>query len=467
MKRKLFFFSLIFTTLLTAGFGCNPSFTNQKAQEAMQPITLNYWRVYDGSDDFKDIIANYQKIHPFVKINYRELTYDEYQNALLNAFAEDKGPDIFSIHNTWVRKYKDLIKPLPETITMAYPVTQGTLKKVVVPVLKTTKSLLPQDVANNFVDAVYGDVVIPDSKTQKNLIYGLPLSIDTLVMYYNKDLFNNAGIAQPPAYWNDEFQQDVKKLTEQDTKGQIVQSGVSLGGTTNVERPEDVLSVLMMQDGAQMMDNTGAVVFDNIPNGFQEQNSSPGADALRFYTDFANPAKEVYSWNSTLDPSLQMFTEGKLAMTFGYSYDLPTIRSEAPKLNFGIANLPQIENNPQVNFANYWVETVSSKSQHANEAWDFVQFETSAEQAKLYLGKAKKPTALRSLIDWQSSDPDLGPFVSEVLTAKSWYHGNDPDAADKIMNDMIDQVNSGQGKIEDILRLSAMKVQQTVNESNY
>jgi len=120
MNKKLFILSLLFIFLLTSGFGCK--LVDQKTQEAMKPVTLNYWRVYDSQDAFDEIIANYKKLHPFITINYRKLRYSEYESELLNALAEDRGPDIFSLHNTWIKKYQNKIAPLPAAITMAYPV---------------------------------------------------------------------------------------------------------------------------------------------------------------------------------------------------------------------------------------------------------------------------------------------------------------------------------------------------------
>jgi len=466
MKTKIITLSLLFIFLLTSGFGCK--LVDQKTQEAMKPITLNYWRVWDGPDAFEEIFSAYKALHPFITINYRKLRYDEYENELLNALAEDRGPDIFSIHNTWLKKYKNKITPLPPTTTLAYPITQGTIKKEVIPQLRTTKSLNAKDIKNNFVNIVYRDVagLIFNEATKKyeEKIYGLPLFVDTLAMYYNKDLFNNAGLAQSPAYWNNEFQQAVKKTTKQDTKGEIIQSGAGLGGSNNIERYSDILSVLMMQNGSVMADDdSGQVLFNKIPPSFKDQSYNPGLEALRFYTDFANPAKEVYSWNKNLDDSLNLFAQGKLAIMFGYSYHLATIRAQAPKLNFAITKLPQIEGNTPVNFANYWVETVSSKSQHLNEAWDFIQFATKAEQAKTYLDKAKRPTALRALINEQIDDDDMGVFAEQVLTAKSWYHGADSAAAEKMFAEMIDAAVLGQDKIETLINLAASKVQQTMN----
>jgi len=465
MKRKLIILPLIFSFLLTSGFGCK--LVDQTTQNAMKPIALTYWRVYDGPDDFQEIIDNYKALHPFITINYRKLRYDEYEKELINALAEDRGPDIFSIQNTWIKKYQNKIIPMPATITMAYPVTKGTLKKEVIPELRTTRSLSLNDIKNNFVDAVYQDVVISTmaekEKTYQDKVYGLPLSVDTLAMYYNKDLFNNAGVALPPAYWSSEFQQAVKKMTKQDTKGEIIQSGVALGGSNNIERYSDILSTLMMQNGAVMVNDNGETTFNRIPANFRDQKYSPGLEALRFYTDFANPAKEVYAWNKNLDNSLGMFTQGKLAIMFGYAYHLAAIKAQAPKLNFGIAKLPQIQGNPPINFANYWIETVSNKSKYPAESWDFVQFATKADQAKTYLTKVKKPTALRSLINDQIQDLDIGVFADQVLTAKSWYRGADSIAAEKIFADMIDAAILGQDQIEKIINLSADKINQTLN----
>ncbi len=466
MKKKLFILSLLFTFILTSGFGCK--LVDKTTQEAMIPVTLEYWRVWDGPDAFAEIIANYKAIHPFVTINYRKLRYEEYEQELLDALAEDRGPDIFALHNTWIRKYQSKIEPMPTSITMAYPITKGTLKKEVVPEMQTTKSITLKEIKNNFVDVVYDDCVIKEfdqeAEKTKEQVWGLPLAVDTLATFYNKDLLNNAGIAEPPKYWNSQFQQNIKKLTKQNTSGQIIQSGAGLGGSTNIERYSDILSILMMQNGATMTDDAGNVTFDKIPENFKAQKYNPGIEALRFYTDFSSPSKEVYCWNNKMENSLNLFAQGKLAIAFGYSYHLPTIKAQAQKLNFGIAKLPQIEGNPQsINFANYWVESVSNKSKNTDVAWDFIQFATKAEQAKKYLSVVKKPTALRSLIEGQIDDMDIGIFAEQVLTADSWYCGKDYNAAEKIIADMIDSVIAGQDKIENIISLGAKKIQQTIN----
>jgi len=216
--KKLIPIFLLSVLILTSGFGCSKNIVSKETKKAMEPVTLSYWRVWDGPDAFDEIIASYKQLHPNVNINYRKLRYDEYEKELLNALAEDRGPDIFSIHNTWVKRYESKITPMPASITMAYPVVKGTIKKETITEVRTTKSITLKEIKNNFVDVVYDDVVMKtmDEKEKKlnELVYGLPLSVDTLAMFYNKDLLNNAGIAQPALFWNKDFQQDVKKLTK-------------------------------------------------------------------------------------------------------------------------------------------------------------------------------------------------------------------------------------------------------------
>ncbi len=458
MSKKLTILFLLAAFLMTSGFGCKTA--SQQVQNAIKPITLVYWRVYDDQDAFQDIITKYKALHPFITIEYHKLRYDEYENALVNALAEDRGPDIFSLPNTAIAKYQTKLAPMPDTITMAYPVVQGTVQKTVVTEMRTTNSLTLKGLKDNFVDVVSHDVILNDGK-----IYGLPLSVDTLALYYNKDLLNNAGISQPPTYWNKEFIQDIKKLTLQDPKKGIVISGIALGGSSNINRFSDILSVLMMQNGADMMEN-GQILFSVPPAFAKNTDYNPGLEALRFYSEFADPTKESYSWGNNLANSLDMFISGNLAMMLSYSYDLPTIKARAPKLNFSIAPLPQIEGNPptNVNFANYWIEVVSKKSQHINEAWDFIQFATQQEQAKSYLDKTKRPTALRSLVDGQKNNNEIGVFAGEVLTAKSWYTGKNETAAEDAFKEMIDTVIGNPNvKLKDVIDNGAAKVQQTVN----
>lgn len=462
MKFKIVAIFLVLSFLLAGGPGCEISTGGGATTE---PVTLEYWRVYDDSDAFEEIIASYNALHPFVTINYKKLTPEEYETELIDALAEDRGPDVFSIQSTWIKDYQKKIAPMPEKTRMVYPIVKGTVKKETVNEVRETRSLTLKELREKFADTVYDDVVleIKDDKGESlgQKIYGLPLALDTMAMYYNKDLLNNAGIIEAPKYWDKSFQQAVKKLTKQNNKGKIIQSGAALGGSKNIERASDILVLLMMQNGAIMEDDNGRVMFQNIP---EKLNHNPGIGALEFYSDFSDPGKEVYCWNEAMTGSLDAFTQGSLAIMFGYAYHLPIIKARAPKLNFGIAKMPQIEENPIINNPNYWVETVSAKSKHQEVAWDFVQYMSKAENVKKYLKKTSKPTALKALVEEQMSDLDVGVFAEQVITAKSWYHGSDVKEAEAAITEMIDLAIKREIDTEDILKQGASKVQQTIEK---
>ncbi len=448
-------------TLILTGFGCGSS----TPAAATRPITLKYWRTFDDEDAFSEILAAYRGQHQRISIEYRKFRPEEYEKALLNAFAEGNGPDVFSIDHAWMGGWEQRLAPVPPVLNVAYSEMSTGLKKEMVTVMKAVPGMTPQRLANEFVPVVADDVVIPTEQADPKApmvsrVYGLPMFVDTMVLYYTRDLLNAAGIAQPAADWL-EFRDQAKKITKLDETGAIIQSGVAMGTSKNVERSTDLLALLMLQNGAHMTEN-GVAAFDRRPTELPQRPLPPGAEALVFYTDFANPEKEGYSWNDKMRSSLDAFVNGSTAYFFGYSYHLPVIRTRAPKLNFGITNVPQVDTNNAKNYANYWVEVVSKQSKNPEAAWDFVQFVTKADQAKKYLGRTKRPTALLSLINDQLSDLDLSPFAAALPTAKSWYHGTDASATEKAFSEMIDGMLAAEADPKRLVEIGATKVNQTI-----
>lgn len=423
--------------------------------DATKPKKLVYWRVFDDNGDFAKIISAYRATHPNVSIEYRKLRPEEYEQALLEAWARDEGPDIFSIHNTWLGKYQDFITPLPASTKMAFYNTTKTLgiKEETKIEYKETPSLTTGAIRENFVDVVYRDAIL------EGKIYGLPLSMDTLALFYNRDLLNQAKIPLAPATY-DEFLTDVPKLTVIDQEGNIVQAGVALGITSNVPRASDILFLLMLQNTTNMTNASGNKV-DFTHNSPTDPTNFPGVTALEFFTQFADENKEVYSWNENLPDALEMFTQGKLAFFFGYSYHIPLIDQQGKgQLNYGITQIPQL--NQEANYANYWLETVSQKTKHSNEAWDFLQFATKAENVMNYLNSTNKPTALKTLINKQMEENvQLQPFILQGLVAKSWYHGKDSNLMEEYVADMVDKVAKNQLKPKEALGLAQSLIQQT------
>jgi ABC-type glycerol-3-phosphate transport system substrate-binding protein len=458
--------SLLLTVILLSlpllGLGCKGGDLN--AQRAAKPVTLKIWGVWDEQDLYQDIFDKYKQTHPNVSFEYRKLRVEEYERALLEAWAENRGPDIFMVHNTWINAYQNKLEPLPATISLPSQTVQGTFKKEVVWTFKNFSTLTSSQIDEKFVNVVKKDVVKDDK------IYALPMGLDTLALYYNVDIFNDAGLATPPATWA-EFKQAVQKITRLDENNNIARSAVAMGRTDNVERGLDLLSVLMMQNGAQMTGPDTLPTFDKTPPG-GSADYNPGQQALIFYTDYANPIKEVYTWNQDFPNSLEAFSQGRTAMMFGYSYHEAQIRAKGPKINFRISSLPQIDLlAKKYNFANYWLFGVSPRGdqQVKDTAWDFILYATTdPEQNQTYLDKSGKPPALKSLIAKVQDNPNASPFTLQTLTAESWYQGYNPTAAEEIMKQLVTAINQGNfSDLKALLKNSVEQLKQTYLKPSY
>lgn len=456
--------SLLAAIVLLAGFGCKG--VSKEVKEASKPFTLSYWRVFDDVDVLRPALQKYQALHPNIHIDYRKFTSTEYENELLEALAEDKGPDVMSLHHTWLTRWQPRLFPVPNVLNVTYQEVQGTLKKETVTVLKQIPGMTVKKLAADFLPVVSQDVILLTEQADPRAplvprVYGLPLSMDTMVLFYNRDMLNEAGIASPATDWKS-FQDQVKLITRLDETGAIIRSAAALGTADNVDRASDIVSLLMMQNGAPMSSEAGTATFDKYPPELAGRQYPPGAEALIFYTDFANPTKEVYTWNDKMPTAFEAFVTGKTAYFFGYSYHLPIIRRSNPKLNFAITTFPQIANNPPVNNANYWVEAVSNKSDHPEQAWEFLQFITAAEQTESFLNATRRPTALNALVSKQLEDLDLGAFAAQLPNVRSWYHGQDTAAMEDAFDEMVRQALAEEADPGKIVELGATKVNQTI-----
>ena len=158
--------------------------------------------------------------------------------------------------------------------------------------------------------------------------WGIPFQRSTIVLYWNKDLFKEAGLdpERPPANWN-EMVEFAKKLTKRDASGHVTQWGVQVpssgfpywlfqGFTTQ----NDVL--LMNEAGTQVSYDKPAVI-----------------EALQYWVDLGQKHKVmqpgIVEWGTTPKD----FFEKKMAMMWTTTGNLTNVRTNA-KFPFGVAMLP-------------------------------------------------------------------------------------------------------------------------------
>lgn len=410
-------------------------------------LDLEVWGLFDDSDTFNEAINEYKKTNPSIaKITYKKLDQDTYEKEIIESLAVGNGPDIILIQNSWLQKFADKISPAPVDI------------------------IQEKEYRSEFADVVADDFV------NQGKIYAAPLSVDNLALFYNKDIFNQAGIVDPPKTW-DEFVADVKKTTKLDELGQIIQAGAAIGTAYNINRSTDILNLLFLQNKTPMLDSDQ-----------RQAKFTAGVSALDFYTNFAKSGSAFYTWNRRMHYSVDAFSEGALAMMLNYSWQIETLKSKAPKLNFAIAPVPQLNNSESITYPNYWAFTVvankpnitsnGNKIQLANdvrvqEAWKFLKFLTmkpglvsgqttvSYDAAAKYAEKTGKPSGRRDLIEKQKNDVNIGVFAAQNLVAKDWPQA-DPNAVENIFATMIDKVNTGAATSSEAIRDAATQVTESI-----
>lgn len=365
------------------------------------------WGVDDVPDVWNGIIAAYNGPNPDIKITYIQKDPLTYESDILNALASGAGPDIFAMPQADILKHSNKVFPLPEVS------------------LQFSKN----DFRALFADAA--EVYIQNKSISGGQIVGLPISLDTLALYYNKDIFNSENIPTPPQTWDDVLTV-AKKTTKVSLTGDIIQGGIALGSFKSVERAVDILSALFLQNGLTILDPETRT---------SDISAEQAANAAEFYRSFGDALKKNYSWSDTMQNSIQAFADGKVAMIIGFSKDYARIIAKNPRLNFGITHLPQQKGQTiRINYGVVSGYTVSRASASPIEAWRFLLFATTnSDSVKYYLNASNRPPALRQYVTADFIAPYITVFQAQVLSAKTWLQPDEKEVF-RIFQNMIQSV---------------------------
>lgn len=366
-------------------------FFRKPSADVGTPVTLTVWGT-EPDETMQPLLEGYRALRPNVTYAYRQIDPAGYRAQVLDALAAGTGPDVFAIPSTDVGAMASKIAPTPTALTPAF-------------------------VQANFPKAVEADVV------DDGIVRGLPLSLDTLALIYNRDLLDAAGITSPPATW-DEVAAAVPRLAAVDDQGQVQRSAIALGGTSaSVRDAADILSLLMLQNGAPLSNQAHSSV----------SLDSQGAAALRFYTQFANPASTAYTWNDQLGDSFQQFADGKLALLVAYPSALAELKERNAFLDARLAPVPQAAGGTPKSFGTYPVLTVSRQSPNATWGWDLVQtITTDKALMTAYAERTGRAPALTSLIAEQIKVPATTVAATQALQARSWFQWDGTAARNEI-----------------------------------
>lgn len=383
------------------------------------PVTLTIWHVFEDRDVYEPLIEQYTDVYKNVTISYKKIEYTTYEEKLINAIAAGEGPDIFHIHNDWLPKHNDKISPMPQDEAWSYNL---------------------DSYREYFVDVAADDLIYQDN------IYGIPLYVDTPLLYYNSRLLDDVDIYSPPVTWQ-QLVDYSHQLTQLTPGGNIIQSGITMGTANNVNRASDILYSIMLQNKTNMMSSDRTSANFALPIKTSTSNDFyPGLESLKFYTGFSDPDNLNYCWNHTMIGSLEAFEKGYAAMTINYSYQKPIIdKFKDPTVRYQTTYFPRIETTDDpITYANYWAETVNKNSKSSAWAWHFIKFMST--NSSIYNQRTNKPTAIRDKAKDSSNAAN-----EQSYYAQSFYKIRAQEI-DDIFNQMIDDTAFGGIPAEDSIR---------------
>jgi multiple sugar transport system substrate-binding protein len=389
-------------------------------------VEISYWGLWEPSEIFSSVINQFQEENPNITVNYQQQSYQNYRERLQNALSSDSGPDVFRFHHTWV------------------PMLEGNLDAV------------PSDI---YSQSAFEETFYPIAASQlksDGAQVGIPLMIDGLALYYNQAMFDRANLT-PPTNW-DELRRVAKMLTLRN-ENEIIQGGIALGTTGNVEHFSDILGLMLLQNSADP----------------SKPNNQLGQDALTFYTIFYRTDKV---WDETLPSSTYAFATEKAAMMIAPSWRAHDVHEINPDLQFATAPVPQLPDT-NITWATFWAEGVSSSSSKDKKqaAWLLLQYLSQKEvMRQLYSTASDSPGRLFGepfsridLADQLITDPLVGSFVAQAPQAESWFmasftHDNGlNDKNIKYYQDAINAMNQGESA-QDALEAVEAGVQQVLNQ---
>ncbi len=343
-----------------------------------QAVEIEYWQyVFDARiKAMNELIKRFEAANPGIKVKHTTFPYADYQTKIAAAVPAGQGPDVVQLYYGWLDNFvgAKFIQPLPRD---AFP--HDVIEKEFYPIVQTMKR-----------DGEY---------------YGLPTAVRTLALFYNKKLFQEAGLdPNKPPQTLDEYLEAAKKTVKRDAAGNMLSAGAV------IDMPGQDLhwwrEVLLRQMGGKpYSDDNKTVAYD----------SEAGAKALNWYADLQRIHKVGQA--GFMDEGQAAFRAGRAAMTVDGSFRLGAFGG-IKNFEWGVAELPASADGKRSNFASYWVNAITAKPTGAKleAAKKFMAFTTSPEAMQVWLDMVGELPARKAAAETEKNlaHPIYGPFLKAL-----------------------------------------------------
>jgi multiple sugar transport system substrate-binding protein len=291
--------------------------------QAANPVEITYWDFFGGGDGIrmKQIVEEFNKSQQDVRVTQTTLTWGEpFYTKVHTAVVAGQTPDIMSYHLSHFPAgiaAKDLRPITPEELSQAGLKASDFQQSVVERSLEASKK--------------YG---------QSEQLFGVPLDIHTLVLYYNKNILEKAGALDPEGKPKgleniDSFK---KMLGEVKEKARLTPIAFSTAPADQASTWRAWYTFFKQLNGDFLKD--GQLSFENMPN--------QGKKALQTIVDLAESG--LLTKNTAYPAMVALFSSGRSAFMINGNWEVPTLVDLQTKgklpFDYGIVAFPKLFDNP-------------------------------------------------------------------------------------------------------------------------
>jgi multiple sugar transport system substrate-binding protein len=320
---------------------------------------------------FNEAARAFEKDNPGTTVQIEVVPWDVLRQKLDTDIAAGTNADLAIIGTRWLIDFvkADLVEPLD--------------------------GALSAEVRGRFIEPF-----LKPSNMQGKL-YGLPVAASARALYYNKDLLAKAGIAEPPATW-DELTADAQKI-------KALGGDVAGFGLQGKEIETDVYFYYAMW-------SFGGEIIDNGKSGLRSEAALRAATLYKSYIDQGLTEQGVTAYNR--EDVQNLFKKGRVGMMISAPFVASQIKTEAPNLKYGIVPVPKGTTSASYGVTDSIIEFKNSKAKA--EAAKFLEFTFRPEwRQKFDINEGFLPvTSAVAALPRFKDDPDLKAFAAVLPNAR-------------------------------------------------
>lgn len=419
MRKKLL---VAAAAVLTAVTGCSSSSSDAGTAADTGPVTLTYG-IWDKDQEpaLRKIADEFTKANPNIKVDIQvtPTANNAYLTKLQTGASSGNAPDVFWLNGPNFQLYASNGQLLP----------------------------LSDKIAADKLDTGKYPKALNELYSYDGKQYGIPKDFDTVALWYNKKMFDAAGVKYPDDSWTWEtFVDAAKKLTDP-AKGQF---GVAAFATGQ----ENFYNTIFQAGGS-------VISADGKKSGYDDPATVEG---LKIWTDLVKAgASPTQAAMTETYPSV-MFESGKIAMYWAGSWNAAQFnKNPATKDSVDVAVLPKGKERATV--IHGLGNVAYAKTKHPEQAWKFLAFLGSEQAAKILAETGTVIPAYEGTAEtWVKSMPqyNLKAYLDELEYAKPFPVSKNTVAWNKLEADILTAAWAGTTPIEDAAKKLAADMNATL-----